>query len=146
MKKYASAKNSAAKTSQGKPPTGRFHKIHPWEHACVSGGTTVPGPNLLKNGAFGRWNFRSWRLTMSYWCVTQARQGWTSILRSALNLLEKRVQTLSAKFPELKIDNVLLMCYSGEAGMNKHLALNAEDGWTFIGKTCSSFVSQLRQR
>jgi len=42
-------------------------------------------------------------------------------LRSALNLLEKRVQTLSAKFPELKIDNVLLMCDSGEAGMKNIL-------------------------
>jgi hypothetical protein len=38
-------------------------------------------------------------LTISYWCVTQARQGWTSILRSTLkmdeHLLEKRVQALS---------------------------------------------------
>jgi len=45
----------------------------------------------------------------------------------------------SVKFPELKIDNVLLMCDSGEARMNKHLALSAE----FIRKACSNFVGEI---
>ena len=40
---------------------------------------------------------------------------------------------------ELKTDPVLLICDSGEATMNKHLALSAE----FIGKTCSNFVGEI---
>ena len=38
--------------------------------------------------------------------------------------------------------NASLICDSGEATTNKHLALSAEGGW----KMCWRFVSQLRQR
>ena len=63
--------------------------------------------------------------------------GWRQNLKDCLGCLEQvpnntNYLCLVLEKSELKTDPVLLICDSGEATMNKHLALSAESRWSML--------------